>query len=281
MEKRPLGGTGEFLSVVGFGGLVAAREDPDDVARWVARAVERGVTYFDVAPEYGNAEELLGPALERFRDEIFLSCKTLERAREGAKAELERSLERLHTDHFDLYQLHGITTTDEVERVCAPGGALEALAEAKQRGLTRYLGFSAHDEEAALTLMDRFDFDAVMFPLNWVCWHRSGFGRKVLAAAREKNMGVIALKALARTVRPGGKRGRWPKCWYEPVGSPEEAALGLRFTLSLPVTVAVSPSHAELLWWMCDVADELVPLSDAESAELARRARSVQPIFPK
>ena len=281
MEKRVLGKTSELLSVVGFGGMVLKDEGPSEAKRLVAQAVERGINYFDVAPSYGNAEERLGPALEPYRNSVFLACKTVHRTKEGAWAELHRSLQQLRTDHFDLYQLHAVTTPEEVGQILGAGGAIEALMEAREKGLVRFLGFSAHSEEAALALMDRFSFDSILFPFNWVCWHQSHFGPRVLEKAQEKGVGVLALKALAKRRWKEGEVRQWPKCWYSPVDSPEEASLGLRFTLSRPITACTCPSHAELLWWACDAAERFQPLSEAEEAQLAKQSQGLEPIFPR
>jgi aryl-alcohol dehydrogenase-like predicted oxidoreductase len=279
IQKRQLGKTGEQLSVVGFGGIVVKDETPESAAQLVAQAIERGINYFDVAPAYGNAEERLGPALEPYRTSTFLACKTQQRRRAGAEAELRRSLERLRTDHLDLYQLHAVQSLAEVETITGPGGALEAFVEAREQGLIRYIGFSAHSEQAALALLDRFEFDTILYPVNWVCWYGGNFGPAVVARAQEQEIGILALKALARQQRRPGKERKWPKCWYEAVDTPAEAALGLRFTLSRPVTAAVSPSHAELLWWQCDAAAKFKPLSDEEEAQLAQQSEGLWPVF--
>lgn len=280
MEKRVLGKTGMTFSVVGFGGIVVKDEEPASASRIVAQAIERGINYFDVAPSYGNAEERLGPALEPYRKSVYLACKTTDRTKQGAAAELRRSLQRLRTDYFDLYQFHSVRSMEDVERILGPDGALEAVLEAQREGLVRHIGFSAHDEDAALALLERFDFASVLFPLNWVCWHRGNFGPRLLARAHEKGMGILALKTLAkRAVKPGEAK-KWLKCWYIPVEDPEEALMAFRFTFSRPVTAGTSPSHAELLWWMCDAAERFTPLSEAEEAQVAQLSEGLEPIFP-
>jgi aryl-alcohol dehydrogenase-like predicted oxidoreductase len=281
MEKRRLGKTGEMLSMVGFGGIVVKDETPQDAKRFVAQAVDRGINYFDVAPSYGNAEERLGPALEPYRKSVFLACKTGERTAEGAEEELYQSLERLRTDYFDLYQLHAVTTMEDVEQIMGAGGALETFVKARERGLVRFLGFSAHSEEAALALMDRFAFDTILFPFNWVCWHQGKFGPQVLERAQEKGMGSLALKTLAKRKWKEGEERKWSKTWYYPVDTFEQASLAFRFTLSRPITAGVSPGHTELLWWACDAADQFTPLSEEEEAEVARRSEGLDPIFPQ
>ena len=278
MEKRQLGQTGEMLSVVGFGGIVVMDEGQTHADRYAAEAIDRGVNYFDVAPTYGNAEERLGPALRPYRSSAFLACKTGKRTRTEAEADLMQSLQRLQTDYFDLYQFHALTSVEEVEQVLGPDGAAEAVLEARRQGLVRYVGFSAHSEEAALAMLDGMDVDSMLFPLNLYCWHCGGFGPRVLAKAREKGIGILALKALARRAYRKGEQHSWKKCWYEPVRTPEQAAMGLRFTLSLPITAAVSPGHVDLFRWACDAADEFAPLPEGEAASYAAEMEG-KPLF--
>jgi aryl-alcohol dehydrogenase-like predicted oxidoreductase len=288
MFKRKLGSTPEMLSVVGFGGILVMDETPAESSRIVAAAIERGINYFDVAPSYGNAEERLGPALEPYRSGVFLACKTGKRDAAGAEAELHASLGRMRTDHFDLYQLHAVTTDDDVQQILAPGGALETFVKARQQGLVRYLGFSAHSEKAALDLMAAFDFDTILFPLNWAIWQQNHFGPQVLSVANQKGMGILALKVLAHRAWGEGEERKWKKTWYAPLESAEEAALALRFTLSLPgadgqpaVTALTSPGHFHLFQWACDAADNFTPLSEAELEELKQRGQGLQLIFPQ
>jgi aryl-alcohol dehydrogenase-like predicted oxidoreductase len=197
--KRELfGKTTESLSVVGFGGIVVTDESPNDAKNLISKAVERGINYFDVAPFYGDAQEKMGPALLPYRAKAFLSCKTLKRQRDGARKELEDSLKKLKTDYFDLYQFHAVTKIEEVEEIMGKGGAMEAVEKAKEKGLIRYIGFSAHTEEAALALMEKYDFSSILFPINWASWLKNGFGQKVFAYAESKGIAVLALKALAK-----------------------------------------------------------------------------------
>jgi predicted aldo/keto reductase-like oxidoreductase len=279
MEKRILGKTGEQLSIIGFGGIAVSGVEQSEANELVREAIESGVNYFDVAPSYGNAQERLGPALEEFRKDVFLACKTVERDKGGAAAELKESLKMLRTDHFDLYQLHGMSSEDDLQKAMGPGGAIEAFVEAREQGLVRYLGFSAHSAEVALALMDRFDFDTVLFPINWVCCFNANFGPQVVSKAKDKGMGRLALKAMARTTREKGERNEYPKCWYKPVTDPEEAALAIRFTLSQPITAAVTPGDPRLLRQALDVGNKFQPLTDAEYEDLKRRAEGLEPIF--
>ena len=281
MEKRQLGKTGEMLSVIGFGGILVSSETAEMSSEAVSKAIERGINYFDVAPSYGNAEEMLGPALEPYRKDVFLACKTGKRSAGEAREELEASLEKLRTDHFDLYQLHAVKTQEDVETILGSGGALETFVKAREEGLVRYLGFSAHSEEAAIALMENFDFDTILAPFNWVCWLEGGFGARMLAEAKKRDMGTLALKTLAKRRWKEGEEHKWSKTWYSPVDTYQEALMAVRFTLSKPITAAVSPGHPELLWWACDAAEDFSPITLAEETELARQAKGLEYIFPQ
>lgn len=280
LEKRPLGKTGEKLSIVGLGGLVLADERQEKANQIVRDAIEAGVNYFDVAPSYGNAEERMGPALRRFRNDVFLACKTLKRDSQGAEDELNNSLRKLETDRFDLYQLHALTKKEDVQQAFGPQGALEAFRKARQAGKIRLIGFSAHSQEVALQAMQQFDFDTILFPFNFVCFLKADFGPAVLQKAREKNMGILALKALARQPWPGEdlKKG-WPKSWYQPLTDPDEMALGIRFTLSLPITAAVPPGDARLFYPALKLARSFQPLSAGEQNDVRRLASNLTPLF--
>ncbi len=279
MEKRKLGQTTEKLSVIGFGGIVVMNETKKDAAKYVSNAIDRGINYFDVAPEYGNAQEMLGPALNPYRKDVFLACKTLERTKIGAKKEFHDSLKKLKTDYFDLYQLHSVMTMDEVNQIMGPNGALEHFTEVRDKGYVKYIGFTAHTEEAAIALMDAYDFTSILFPFNWALWFRDNFGPAVFKKAKDKGIGILALKALAKGAWGKDEQKDWEKCWYSPLDDFAQASMALRFTLSLPVTSAVSPSHAELLWLACDIADDLRPLSSEELAILRSKATATDTIL--
>jgi len=196
MIKRRYGNEDE-LSILGFGGIMVASTEAPEAERLVGMAIDSDINYFDVAPSYGNAEEMLGPALAPYRENVFLACKTTERSAEAATKELEASLRKMRTDRFDLYQLHAMTTKEDFDQAVGPGGALEAFVKARQEGKVRHLGFSAHSAECALALLDHFDFDSVLFPINWAHFLHGGFGPQVVDKAGQKGAAVLALKAMA------------------------------------------------------------------------------------
>ncbi len=280
IEKRSLGRTGEMLSIIGFGGIVVKDATTQEAAAEVRLAIDAGINYFDVAPSYGDAEIKLGPALEPYRKNVFLACKTGQRTRAGARAELEQSLKNLRTDHLDLYQHHAVTTLEDVDKILGPEGAMETFIEAREERKIRFIGFSAHSVEAAMALMDRFDFDTILFPFNYATWYSGNFGPQVLARAQEKKMGILALKAMAKGPwEKGADRSKYTKCWYEPLVTPEEIRQGLRFTLSHPITAAVPPGEAELFKIALDVRNDLKPLKKAEIISLKAKAAAGEPLF--
>lgn len=280
IEKRALGRTGEMLSIIGFGGIVVMNATTEESSTLVRQAIEAGINYFDVAPSYGNAEQMLGPALEPYRKDVFLACKTGKRTKAEARAELEQSLKNMRTDHFDLYQHHAVTSLEDVETLLGPGGAMETFIEARKEGKIRFIGFSAHSVEAAMALMDRFDFDSILFPFNYATWNSGNFGPQVLARAKEKKMGILALKAMAKGPwAEGADRTKYPKCWYEPLVTAEDIKMGLRFTLSHPITAAVPPGEAELFKIALGMRNDLKPLKKSEIKAIKVKAASGIPLF--
>lgn len=286
VPKRQYGRAKDMLSVIGFGGIIVMNATSEEASSYVSEAVARGINYFDVAPSYGNSQERLGPALKPFRDNCFLACKTMKRDAKGAQEEFDESCRLLQTDHFDLYQLHAVTTLEDVEQAFAQGGAMEMLIKAKEAGKIRYLGFSAHSEVAAHAAMDRYDFDSILFPLSFPLWIKEGFGPSVHKRAREANRGILALKPMAHQRWPEGTRGserRWAKAWYEPFDQIDKVSLGLRFTSQLPVHSMIPPGHWELFKMAVGLAQAgaLTPLNDNEREMVRAIAMDSEPIFTR
>ena len=269
------------LSVIGFGGIVVMGMEQPEADRTVADAVARGINYFDVAPSYGDgeAEEKLGPALAPHRQNVFLACKCERRDAAGARQQLEQSLKRLRTDHFDLYQFHAVGSMNDVEQILGPGGAGELFLKARQEGKIRYLGFSAHNTEAALSLMDRYRFDSVLFPVNYVNYAQGNFGPQILAKAKEKGLARLALKSMAHTTWKQDEPHTYAKCWYHPIEDPDLARKALRFTLSEDITAAIPPGDERLFRIALAAAPGLKPLTADERRDLLASARGTTPIF--
>jgi predicted aldo/keto reductase-like oxidoreductase len=279
LEKRTLGSTGEKLSILGLGGVVIMDTTHEQASEYVHLAIDHGINYFDVAPTYGDAEIKLGPALEPFRSDVFLACKTQERKYDGALKELDKSLKNLKTDHFDLYQLHAVRKLEDVDTIFGPNGAIKAFTKAREEGKIRFIGFSAHSVEAAMALMDRFDFDTILFPINYATWYAGNFGPQVLEKAKDKGMGILAIKAMAKRPYPEDTEERIPKCWYEPLKDREEALMGLRFTLSHPVTAAIPPGNEDLFKMALELIKRFKPLEPSEAIEMKEKGMAEKPLF--
>lgn len=272
------------LSVIGFGGIVVVGMEQKDANNTVAEAWDNGINYYDVAPSYwdGEAETKLGEALKPYRKKAFLACKTTQRDAEGAAREMEESMKRLQTDYFDLYQLHAVTSMEDVEKIFAPKGAMETFLKARQEGKIRHIGFSAHSVEAALALLDRYSFDSVLFPINFVCIAQGNFGKQVINKAMEKGAARLALKAMAHHPWPESLKEEerpYRKCWYQPADQKELAEKALRFTLSLPVTAAIPPGEERLFRLAVSIARDFTLMSEKEQQELLASTAGTAPLF--
>ncbi len=264
MEKRRLGRTGQMSSVVAFGSAGIGRVDQDTADKAIQTALDYGVNHVDVAPSYGEAELRLRPWMPRIRDRIFLGCKTRERTRDEAKAELHRSLERLGVDRLDLYQLHSVGKLDDLDQCTGKGGALEALIEAREEGLVRWLGITGHTHDAPTThaeALRRFDFDTLMFPLNFVLWSMPEYRRDaeaLLQTCRQRDVGVHIIKTAAKD--PWGDRPRTHSTWYEPFDDQATIDQAVAFNLSQPVTTLCSTGDVTILPKFLAAAERSRPL---------------------
>lgn len=280
IPRRALGSTGETVSILGFPGTAVMEVDPAAAREQVAEAFDLGVNLFDVAPVYGNAEDRLGPALAPYRKRCFLANKTDHRDRAGAERGIDASLRALRTEAFDLYQHHAVEWRD-LQRIAAPGGAMEALLAAKKAGKVRFLGLSTHSVEVALAAMEQLPLDTIMFPVNFVLWSKLKFGPQVLERARAKKLGIFGIKGLARGRYPADlPGGKVPKCWYAPCALPEEAALAWRWALAQDVDVTIPSGNAELLRLALALTPGAKPLSDEERRRLVALSEKADPLFP-
>lgn len=243
-----MGKTGFQVSILGFGGIIVDRTEQREADHIVSEAVDWGVNYFDVAPAYGQAQYILGPALGPYRKSVYLACKTLKRDGKGAEEELHESLKALQTDYFDIYQCHFLDDPDDIDTVFSSGGAMDIMLKAKEQGLIRHIGFTCHGEKAALELLKRFDgFSTVLFPINWAYWLENSAGAALLREAAARNLGVIAMKGLAHRKWLENEEKSYPKCWYKPIFDNDElASLAFRFTLSRDVDVALPPGDIRM-----------------------------------
>jgi aryl-alcohol dehydrogenase-like predicted oxidoreductase len=279
---RPFGTTGESLSIIGIGGVTVVGHDAAASIRLFDEALDAGINYADVAPSYGvdqETERRFGDALVGRRDRVFLACKTGDRTAAGAQLELERSLEHLQTDHFDLYQLHAITSVDEVDRAFAPDGAMNAIIKAQQQGKIRHIGFSAHSVEAAFRALELYPFASALFPVNFVTTYAGNFGPQIIDACNAKGASRLALKAMAMTHWKDGEHRDFPNCWYSPISDERLSELALRWTLSQDITAAVPPGDPILFRRALKYAQRFTPITPDEVEELKQVAKQQAPIF--
>ena len=283
MERRTLGRTGQRSTIITLGGAIfIGKPSQKEADRLIRLALDRGVNHVDVAPTYGDAELGLGKWVKEYRKNIFLACKTRHRTKKEAAEELGRSLKRLQTDYFDLYQLHGLDKPDELETALGPDGAIQAFSEAKKQDLIKNIGITSHNPVNIMRALKRFDFDTVLLPVNCVLSaHRQPENdyEPVLKLAKEKNMGVIAMKAIARGPWPDEKKPY--NTWYQPFNTQKEIDEALWFTLSQDVTTAASSSDIRLATMTIDAAERFEPMSKEQQRELSSRFTSQKPLFPR
>ena len=283
MQYRKFGRTNFDISAVSYGGIVSMDDGQTASDRYVAWAIDQGVNYFDVAPSYGDAEEKLGNSLKPYRSNVHLACKTQERLLENAQRELNQSLKNLHTDHFDVYQLHAISSMQDVETAFGPGGVMEMVSTLKQRGIAANVGITAHNEDAALKCLELYDFDTVLFPFNWFMNMEHGMGSRLIKAAKERNMGVLCMKAfIERKWDSEAERAasKFPKSWCKPIDV-EDAAFGtaaMKYALSLGVDTLIPPGNYASFSFAVDHIDECLnnPLNDDDRRFLEKKLALVR-----
>ncbi|MFC2116261.1 aldo/keto reductase [Bacteroidota bacterium] len=278
IPRRILGKTGDKISIVGFGGIALRNNGQEFANELVPRAFNTGINYFDVAPGYGDSQELLGPPLKKYRKEVFLACKTQMRDKKGSEEELHESLSLLKTDHFDLYQFHAMSKMEDVDTVFGPDGAMETFIKAQKEGKIRHIGFSAHNEEVALRMMELFEFDTILYPINCACWKNGDFGPKVYETAKQKDMGILALKAVAKTRVPREERS-YPNMWYAPFEEEEEIENALKFTLSKDITATVHAGDSLFMQKTLDFVQKYKTIQAPDNEAINNMVEGVIPIF--
>ncbi|NTW12768.1 MAG: aldo/keto reductase [Anaerolineales bacterium] len=283
MEKRRFGRTGHMSTVAIFGAAAFWEISQADADKVMEQVIEAGVNHIDIAPSYGQAEERVGPWMPRERDRFFLGCKTMERTRQGAWDEMQRSLKRLQTESFDLYQCHAITTMEELDSVTMKGGALEAFVEARQRGLIKYIGITGHGVDAPriyLEALRRFDFDSVLFPLNFVQFVNPEYRKyteELISVCKARDVGTMVIKSI--TKGPWGEKQHTATTWYEPFDQMDEIQRAVNFALSFDVTGLCTAGDTRILPLVLKACENFKPMSDAEREEIIHSGQHFEPLF--
>jgi predicted aldo/keto reductase-like oxidoreductase len=285
LPRRKLVRTGEALSIVGFPGMVMRHYEQKECNDAIVKARDMGINYFDVAPAYGKDGECeikMGEGMKSVdRDKIFLSCKTKMRDAKGARMELERSLKRLNTDHFDLYQMHVLHTPGEVEQAFGPGGCMEVIEKAKKEGKVRRIGFSAHTSLAAMAAMNNYQFDTVMFPINFVEHFSFAFGQAVLEKAHSQKVSVLTIKSTSA----GAWEDSIPRAerdyWYKMFEDQDNLELAVHFSLSQPNVVSSIPAanYIDHLEKTVAAAKVFKPVTDVELNKMLELTKSRNSLF--
>ncbi len=265
-----------------LGGAAFWEGDAEATAASFALARAAGVNHLDVAPQYGEAQRVLGPLIPAVRDDLFVACKTLRHNGDGVRAQLEESLALLHCDTFDLYQLHAVTDLEELD---ARADAVRAVLAARDEGLTRFVGITGHEHTAPaahLEALRRYDLDTVMFPVNPRLWSDPDYRRDaeaLLEYAAEHDVGVMAIKAAA--ARPWAGREQTATTWYEPYTTADEVARGVRFALSTPgVHAFCTPGDTGVLATALAAASGDTSMDGAEREAAAAEVAAESSIFP-
>ena len=279
MEERRLGKTGHMSSILTIGGAAFGGITQAEADAGMNLAMEHHINHIDVAPSYGDAELRIGPWMARHRKDFFLGCKTHLRDKTSAWESLKRSLDRLKTDHFDLFQFHGVDDLETLYAILSPGGALEAVLEARAQGLLRFIGITGHRPFVYIEALNLFDFDTVLFPLSRV--HASHMNDQnnflpLLEYARRKDVGVIAIKAISKRPWPEGTRAY--HTWYEPFDDQINIDKSLRYTLDRGVTTCPMPGDLALWPKVIDAAERYGKLSAREEAAVLEEVKQYQPI---
>jgi aryl-alcohol dehydrogenase-like predicted oxidoreductase len=253
LETRRLGRLGHDSTVLIFGAAALAEVDAAAADRGISLALDSGINHFDTAAGYGDSEVKLGRWMDRIRGDIFLATKTGDRTKEEAAASIRRSLERLRTDHVDLIQMHAVCDVDELDKVTAPDGSLQAAIEARDQGLVGAIGITGHGMEAPATHLEalrRFPFDTVLTPYNYRLAQFPEYRRDFEALsqeARAQDVGLMLIKAVARNLwSDEGPRTR--TTWYEPFEEQRHIDGSIAFALAQPqVTGIATPGDVNLL----------------------------------
>jgi len=283
METRRFGRTGHMSTIAIFGAAAFSEISQQDADKVIEMIIDAGVNHIDVAPSYGQAEERIGPWMPPERGRFFLGCKTTERTKDGAWNELQRSLKRLQTETFDLYQCHAITTMEELDAVTMKGGALEAFVEAHQRGLIQFIGITGHGADAPqiyLEALRRFDFDSVLFPLNFVQMANPEFRKyaeELIAICKAKDVGTMIIKAI--TKGPWGERPHTATTWYEPFDKMDEIQRTVNFALSYEVTGFCTPGDTKILPMVLKACENFKRLGSSELEEMISSGEQYEPLF--
>ena len=283
MQTRTFGRTGHNSTVAIFGAAAFWQISQAEADKVMEQVIEAGINHIDVAPSYGQAEERIGPWMPKERNRFFLGCKTMERSKNGAWNEMQQSLKRLRVEAFDLYQFHAVNSLDELDSITAKGGALEAVLEAQKVGLTKFIGITGHGVEAPaiyLEALRRFDFDSVLFPLNFVQMANPEYRKnaeELVAVCKQKQVGTMVIKTI--TKGPWNEKTHTATTWYEPYEKMDDIQRAVNFALSYDVTGLCTAGDTRILPLVLKACENFTRLTEKECESLIESGKAFQPLF--
>src|SRR5262249_4992547 len=278
IQRRPFGRTGHESTVTLFGAAALARATQAEADRALDVLLRHGVNHIDTAARYGDSELRIGPWMARHRRDFFLATKTGSRTAREARDDVHRSLERLRVDHVDLIQLHSLGHPDDWDVAVGSGGALEAVIEARQQGLARFIGVTGHGWSIPAMhrrSLARFDFDSVLLPYNFFMArderYRKSF-EEILTICRERNVAVQVIKSIARG--PWATTERTHTTWYQPLEAQPDIDRAVHWALGVPGVFLNTVGDLSLLPKVLDAASRFVaPPADDQMATMLDGAR--------
>ena len=280
---QPFGRTGHESTRLLFGAAAIGNVSQDEADQTMELIRKHRINHIDTAASYGDAELRLGPWMETHRDEFFLATKTGERTRAGAYAEIGRSLERLRTDRLDLIQLHNLVAEDEWQTVFSPSGALEAVVQAKEEGLVRFIGVTGHGVTVAaqhLRSLEEYPFDSVLLPYNFPMARNAGYisdFEALLAVCAERGVAVQTIKAITRG--PWGDQNQTANTWYEPLTDQGAIDTAVSWVLGRDGVFLNTVGDIHILPMVIDAAERFTQRPTEEQMSELEAASGLEPLF--
>ena len=283
IPRAPFGRTGHLSTRTIFGAAAfwSVTQAEADATRDVL--LQYGINHIDTAASYGEAELRLGPWMGRYRDQFFLATKTEDRTRQGARESLHRSLDRLRTDHVDLFQIHNLSEPNEWDIALGPDGALEAFVEARDQGLTQFIGVTGHGLNIAALhrrALERFDFDSVLLPYSYILMQNPQYAADVealLAVCRERSVAVQAIKSVVRS--PWHDRPHTRTTWYEPIEDQPALDKAVHWVLGDPIAFLNTPGDIHVLPRVLDAASRFEARPSDDEMRQVLIAQTMEPLF--
>jgi aryl-alcohol dehydrogenase-like predicted oxidoreductase len=283
IPRASFGRTGHLSTRTIFGAAAVWSVTQAEANATLDVLLQYGINHIDTAASYGEAELRLGPWMGRYRDQFFLATKTEDRTRQGARESLHRSLDRLRTDHVDLFQIHNLSEPNEWDIALGPGGALEAFIEARDQGLTRFIGITGHGLSIAALhrrALERFDFDSVLLPYSYILMQNPQYATDVealLQVCAERNVAVQAIKSVVRS--PWHDRPHARNTWYEPIEDQPALDKAVHWVLGNPITFINTPGDIHVLPKALDAASRFEAGPSEDDMRAVMITQTMEPLF--